>query len=169
MIICNLNSLKDYENLNKGFKKVKEFLENNDIKSLVKGKIDLGDDDFVNVLEPEGKGEDFNLEKLELHKNYIDVQVPVIDNEILFFDNIENCATTLVEYNSEKDVAFVMSKTYKKCYLNENDIAILFPNDAHYAIKIKKQNGKKLVFKISGQELVIRFLYMSQQTMIKRK
>ncbi len=141
MIITNLQGLKRYEALNGGFYKVANFIKSN--PDAVFGKHDLGDDDYVNVVDvkPSGDG------NLEIHQKYVDVFYFTKGDEIAFYGNAENF---IDDYNAEKDVRHVSPNSIKRLEVKEGEIYIVFPDDAHRVIIDKPSNSavKRYIFKI---------------------
>ena len=80
MIVDEVKNGMKYATLNPRFARAFEFLNNNDLESLPLGKMVLdGDDMWANVVELKGNTAD-NI-KMEVHRQYIDIQVPVSKTE----------------------------------------------------------------------------------------
>ncbi len=145
MIIDKLANCEKYENLHKDFKLVFDFLKNKDLSKMECGRHELrGNEVFFNLQEYSTKP----VQKLEAHKKYIDIQVPVKGEEYMGYTNIENTTVT-EEYNEEKDVMFLNGKVDKLLATNDMFL-IFFPEDAHMpALSVKEDKVvKKAIFKI---------------------
>ena len=82
MILDTLENVGLYETIHPRFKQAFDFLRKTDLASLPYGKIELdGSNLFVNVAEITGKTAE--VARLETHKRYIDIQVPVNASETI--------------------------------------------------------------------------------------
>lgn len=68
----------------------------------------------------------------EAHRQYIDIQFPIVGTEIIRCKPIEALNTTL-EYNSEKDYIQLEDNDqfYTQCRVGNGYFAVLYPNDSH--------------------------------------
>lgn len=145
MIIDVLNNSEKYIALHKDFKLVFDYLKNNDLKEMACGSYKLrGDDVFFNLQEYETK----NVQKLEAHKKYIDIQVVISGSEDMGYTDISNTEVS-EEYNEEKDVMFLKGEV-KTLRAENKNFLIFYPNDAHMpALAVNEpQTVKKAIFKI---------------------
>jgi biofilm protein TabA len=82
MILDSLENSGLYESIHPRFKQAFEFLRNTDLVSLPLGKVELdGTNLFVNVVDAIGKTPD--VSKMETHKKYIDIQIPISASETI--------------------------------------------------------------------------------------
>ena len=80
MIVDTLDNLKNYVALNPLFADVVKFIEENDLLALEVGKHEIkGKDLFVNIINQKGKMPDEAV--METHRNMLDIQIPLDDNE----------------------------------------------------------------------------------------
>lgn len=143
MIIDYGRNLKLYYGCNKNLQKIDKFIAENDLKTLPKGKYDLGDECFVNILESNPT----TSTKWECHEKYLDVQYMVIGSETIEYAIIENMNKT-TEYDAVKD-RYLGTGEGQQILVDEGAFMILFPEDAHCpGIKGKSDFLKKAVFKI---------------------
>ena len=148
MIIDKISKLERYAYI-PGVQKAVDFLKNNDISSLEKGKYDLGDDCFVKVSTydtiplPEGDV------SLEVHRNYLDLQIAWTGEEVMYFQALD-LGEEDKPYNKEKDVEFFTAPWMHQVVLNSENFALIFPNDLHNGSfdVDKTETIKKLVFKL---------------------
>lgn len=87
----------------------------------------------------------------ESHRKYIDIQYIFEGSEIMEVENINKLQTTQ-EYNESLDFAkYEQKPNSSTLIINENELAIFYPNDAHMPC-IKVDNNQKIikaVFKIA--------------------
>ena len=80
MIIGSLTQTKRFEILHPDFKKVFEYVRSGDWQQVTAGKIVLEEDKiWVNVDEVTGKSRE--AAKLEAHNRFIDIQIPLLQEE----------------------------------------------------------------------------------------
>ena len=90
---------------------------------------------------------------LESHQSFIDLQIPLFEDEMMGWQSLSKCVNVSQPYNSEKDIAF-----WNDCYdlffpLAKGNFVIFFPSDAHApAIGIGMQ--KKVVVKIRTIDII---------------
>lgn len=87
----------------------------------------------------------------ESHRKYIDIQYIFEGSEIMEVENINKLQITQ-EYNESLDFAkYEQKPNSSTLIINENELAIFYPNDAHMpCIKVdKNQKIIKAVFKIA--------------------
>ncbi|MCL2145519.1 MAG: YhcH/YjgK/YiaL family protein [Endomicrobia bacterium] len=72
-----------------------------------------------------------NEQKLEIHKKYVDLQYIIKGEDIIGWKSLYNCSDAPVEYNKEKDIAFLNDTPDFNIILNEGCFALFFPEDAH--------------------------------------
>ena len=145
MIIDNFENAEKYFILNPDFKLVFDFIKNNDLAAMECGKYELnGNKVFFNLQEYESK----HLQKLEAHKNYIDIQVVIKGEEYMGWTNINNTNVT-EQYDEEKDVMFLEGNV-SNLKADNKVFLIFYPEDAHMpALCIDEpRQVKKAIFKI---------------------
>ena len=82
MILDSLNNLGSYEALNPNFTKAIEFIKENDLASLPLGRNEIcGDLVYANVMEAQPKRKE--EARLEIHRRYIDIQIPISGDELM--------------------------------------------------------------------------------------
>ena len=147
MIIDTLENFGSYLCLHNNFKTVKEFLDNNDLKSLEVGRYELdGDNVYLSVQEYSSKIKD--QAKPEAHKKYIDIQIVISGEELIGYANIKDTKPYSF-YDADKDIEFLNGEV-EFFNATENKFFILYPQDAHMpSIAVEKPAlVKKAVFKV---------------------
>lgn len=145
MIIDVLTNSEKYINLNLDFKKVFEYLKNNNLKDMPCGSYEInGKELYFNLQEGITK----QTQKLEAHKKYIDIQVVITGEEYMGYTNINNTTIT-EEYDENKDVMFLNGEV-DKVKADEKTFVIFYPEDAHMpSLSVKEDKlVKKAIFKI---------------------
>lgn len=147
MVLDLLENLKYYEGLNPHFSKVVEFVRNNDLAGLPLGRNEIcGDYVYANVMEvkPKTKEEAF----IEVHRRYIDIQIPLSADEIMGYTPLNELPDA--DYNSTGDAAVYPVGMSARDYLNvhKGEFVIFFPQDGH-APAITPVPLKKVVIKVA--------------------
>ena len=148
MIIDTLKNLKNYEALNPLFKKVVDFLAENDLNALETGKHKIeGKDLFVNIQMAKGRSRE--AATLETHINMIDIQIPLDGEETFGYTPLGDLPA--FDYNAEKDITKygdTMAQTYVT--LKPGQMGIFFPQDGHAPCISDKAEIKKAIFKVKA-------------------
>jgi YhcH/YjgK/YiaL family protein len=148
MIIDTLKNLKNYEALNPLFKKVVDFLAENDLNALETGKHEIeGKDLFVNIQMAKGRARE--AATLETHINMIDIQIPLDGEETFGYTPLGDLPA--FDYNAEKDITKygdTMAQTYVT--LKPGQMGIFFPQDGHAPCISDKAEIKKAIFKVKA-------------------
>ncbi len=147
MVLDSLENLKNYEGLNPYFSKVISFIENSDLTTLPLGRNEIcGDLVYANVMEtkPKTKEEAF----IEIHRKYIDIQIPISHDEIMGYTPIAELPSA--DYSDADDVAIYPVGMPARDYFNvhKGEFTIFFPQDGH-APAITATPLKKVVIKVA--------------------
>ncbi len=146
MIIDRLENSTKYETLNPLFKKAFDYLKTLDFSKIETGKTILeGDDLFVLVSNSTLKTKE--NAKLEIHNNYIDIQMPVSKAEGFGWIATSELKSASAPFNTEKDIQFYedIPKTYFN--IEPGNFAVFFPEDGH-APCIGEDSILKIVVKV---------------------
>ncbi len=112
------------------FKKAFDYLKNTDLVALPAGKIELeGADLVINVVDITAKPE--ADAKMESHKEYIDIQVPVGKAETMGWIALDACKDVTLPYDAEKDIMFFADKATSFLNVQPYEFVVFFPEDAH--------------------------------------
>ena len=146
MIIADLNECHRYFNLHTRMKKIMEYILLHDFSQQEAKRITLdGDDLFLNLDEVELKPKE--VQRLEFHKRYIDVQVPLLQAETMGWTALSDLGSPDIAYNPDTDCGFYTQKAKEYFCIKPGQFTIFFPEDAHAPI-IGKGKQRKLVGKI---------------------
>lgn len=147
MILDLLENLKQYEALNPHFSKVVDFIENADLQNLPLGRNEIcGNAVYANVMEakPKAKEEAF----IEIHRKYIDIQIPISADETMGYTPIAELPAA--NYSEADDAAIYPVGMPARDYFNvhKGEFVIFFPQDGH-APAITPTLLKKVVIKVA--------------------
>lgn len=148
MIIDRLENLAEYACLNPLFAEAMDYLHNHDLLDAEIGKTVLKEKDLsvtIAYAPPKTKEE----AKLEAHKNYIDIQIPLTGVEVMGYTPSACCEETMVPYNSEQDIVFFTGTAQSYMAVEPGMFAVFFPQDAH-APGITQSGVKKAIFKVKA-------------------
>jgi len=144
MIIDTIDNLDKYKALNPLLSKAIEYLDSHDLLHQEIGKTSLqGTDLVVNLQQTKSKTKE--MAKLETHKDFIDIQIPLSDMEVLGYTPL--CNLPDAEYDKEKDITFYPGEAENYFTLKPGQFAIFFPQDGH-APGISNTGLKKIVVKV---------------------
>lgn len=130
MIIDSIEKLPEYAGLNPLFPKAIEYIRSLDFNNLPIGKIELdGKNLFVSVSESTLKTPE--NAKLEVHNEYIDIQLPVSKPEGFGWIARKDLKHESAPFNAEKDIQFFEDKSSMQFDLQPGNFAIFFPQDGH--------------------------------------
>lgn len=147
MVIDTLDNLGKYISLNPLFKKVAEFIKDNDLNKLENGKHEVdGNNIFVNIAT--AKGKDPYEAILETHKKMIDIQIPLDTAETYGYTPLCNLSDAI--YNEEKDITKYDGPAESFVTCNPGMFAIFFPQDGHAPCISTTESIHKAIFKVKA-------------------
>ena len=106
-----------------------------------------GKDLLVNVAQTNPKEKE--NAKLETHKDYIDIQIPLSGTEIMGYTAAQDCLPVDAPYNAEKDITFFEGLAEDYIAVKPGMFAIFFPQDGH-APGITPDGVKKIIVKVKA-------------------
>lgn len=146
MILDKLENADWYFDSVPGLKEFMQFYNDNDLEELPACKIYLdGKDLFVNILDFKGKEE--TKCRMEAHKDYLDIQIPLGDDEVMGWKAQVDCQEVTQEYDEGKDVEFYGDKATAKFTVPAGHFAVFFPSDAHQPGIAPGKEYRKLIVK----------------------
>ena len=130
MILDTLKSCEKYYSVHPRFQMAFEYLNSTDLSVLPVGKIQLeGDNLVVNVVDIKAKG--VEEAKMESHKLFIDIQIPVGKMETMGWIAIDACKNVSMPYDPDRDLMFFEDKATNFLNVQPYEFAIFFPEDTH--------------------------------------
>ena len=147
MILDVTDNLSQYEAIHPLFPTAAKFLNRPDLKELEDGKYEIeGKDLFAIVMRAAGRSED--EAKLEVHNNYIDIQVILQGTETMGWKDRAVCLTPEAAFDSEKDVQFFEDRPDTWFQVQPGQFALFFPADAHAPL-VATEEIHKVVIKVA--------------------
>ena len=148
MIVGKLKDLKRYFGIHPNIDLAIEYVLNNDLMALPKGKTIVNENVFINrdtyVANP--------IEKcfFENHEHYLDLQIVLKGKELFGYTDISNPTLEVTTpYNEEKDVTKYTAKEDAIYIVLEEGFALVFNEDIHLAkCKVNDELVEKAVVKI---------------------
>ena len=92
----------------------------------------------------EYKGKTKEDAKMEAHRQYVDIQMPLMGQEQLGWQTIDNCHDVITTYDVEKDIVFFATSLSMYITLHPGEFVIFFTEDVH-APEIGIEELKKVV------------------------
>lgn len=128
MISDTINNRHLYAPISQRIRTALDYLAETDFSVMDPGRYEIDGNNVYVLIQrydslPRAQG------KWECHKKYIDIQFIADGVEQIGFTNIAGMET-VVEYNPEKDIAFLTGKG-DYATLAKNSFCIFFPEDAH--------------------------------------
>lgn len=147
MVIDRLENIEKYASLNPLFAQAIDFLKSHDLNALEIGKTELSKDLLVNVAQTKPKGKEDA--KLETHRDFIDIQIPLSGTEVMGYTAAADCVPADAPYNEEKDITFFEGLAESYIAVKPGMFAIFFPQDGH-APGITPDGVKKVIVKVKA-------------------
>lgn len=150
MILANIADWERYADINPNLSQLFRFVTSNDLANFATTRIVLRDDDlFINMAEPTLKKAE--EQKLEVHRKYIDVHIPLSGEEIIGISHLSELSVESDEpFNEEDDYAVYSEPARNYVKVRPGQFCLVFPEDAHAPIigegKIKKAIAKVAVY-----------------------
>jgi len=130
MILDTLKNHHQYHALHPLFTRAFKFLENPESRKLPAGRYAIdGERLYAVVVCDNGKGQ--TGARLEIHKNYIDIQFEVTGTDSMGYKPTEACTAVAVAYDAEKDLGFFSDASETWVTLKPDTFAVFYPADAH--------------------------------------
>lgn len=143
MIIANIRDAEKYCSIDPRFIPVFEFLKT--LREDSDGGIE-GEDWRVNFSgkysDTSDKAPDGTPKVFEAHRKYIDIHYCISGSEGIGYADVKRL-TPITEYN-ETDDYVLLSGEYQRVILQEGDLCICFPEDAHIPLLKGATDGKVL-------------------------
>ncbi|MDR0657905.1 MAG: YhcH/YjgK/YiaL family protein [Mediterranea sp.] len=147
MVVDTLDNLEKYASLNPLFAQAIAYLKSTDLSVLEVGKTVLNNDLVVNVQQTAPKTKE--QAKLETHRLFIDIQIPLSGVEVMGYTAAKDCKPADAPYNAEKDITFFEGLADDYITVKQGMFAIFFPQDGH-APGITPAGVKKIVVKVKA-------------------
>lgn len=149
MIVANITDRAHYYALHPKMKQLFDFVLSHNLADMPTGRVDIdGDRLFVNIDESDMRPKEER--PLEIHRRYIDVQIPLTASETVGWKPLADITTpSVAPFNTHHDIAFFAEPAQAYIGVHPGQFYVMLPEDAHAPIigsgKIKKLIGKLLV------------------------
>lgn len=149
MILCRINEAARYRSISSHLAAAIDWLMKHFDDEFVKGIYTL---DEYSAAEITVKCEEPALlprekARLEAHKRFIDIHVPLKGTEIIGWAPVNALKYLQQAYNDQTDIEFYGDNAHSMLHVSKGQIVIFFPEDAH-APNIGLGNHRKLCIKI---------------------
>lgn len=146
MILSHLQDSARYEALHPLFKQAFDYIKGNDLSQVPAGRIELdGDKLFINVVDAQLVSP---LEqKLELHRKYIDIHVPLTQAELIAYKHIAFLGESEAPFDEAGDYALYADQQVCWTLVRPGEFLIVYPEDAHAPL-VGKGAQRKLIVKV---------------------
>ena len=101
MIVNSLKNISIYTSVYPHLKEAVDFIQNTGFDNLVSGKNDVSDNVYIMKNQGEKKSDFEGV--IEVHKEWIDIHIPLTDDEIIVFKALSECSVIEKEYDLEND------------------------------------------------------------------
>lgn len=146
MILDTLQNRELYYSLSPRLRTAFEWLDRTDVAALEVGRHDIdGDNIFVNVSELDLRPREEAA--LEVHNEYIDIQVVFGGREEFGWSPRSLAKLPRTEFDTAKDIQFFNDTPQTFYTVREGEFTILMPQDAH-APMLGSGHVRKLIFKV---------------------
>lgn len=147
MIYCKISDLSKYSYYSLNMKKAIEYILSQDLKALPLGKTII-EGEAIYLNKTNAKTMLAELLNYEVHRKYIDIQIDLDGDELIYIKN-DSCEIKQ-EYITNGDYAlYNFCEPNLKFNLNKEMCAIIFPNEMHIpCIKCTSEKVLKCVVKV---------------------
>ena len=129
MILDTMQNARSYYAAHRMFEKAFEFLGRKDLAQLPAGRVEIaGDALFAIVAQKEGAGK---AAKLESHRKYLDIQVPIRGLDLVGWSPLAACTENAEPFDAAKDIGFFSGRPEIWLPTPPGTFLILYPQDVH--------------------------------------
>lgn len=130
MILDSVNQFHNYIHLHPLFPEVSKYINSIDANNIRLGTHEIsGKDIFVIISNSILKTD--RESKLEIHDNYIDIQIPLSKTERFGWDNRRDLVEPIDAYDQAKDILFYNDIPSTYIDVKPLNFIIFYPEDAH--------------------------------------
>lgn len=146
MILDSLKNAEAYYGIHPLFKNAFEYLKSIDFSKAETGKIELDGKNLFVIISDSDLKSDADA-KLEVHNQYIDIQLPISKPETFGWKSRSELTEERESFNAERDIQFFKDKPVSFFSVSPADFCVFFPTDGH-APCIGEGKVRKVVLKI---------------------
>jgi biofilm protein TabA len=145
MIINLIKNLSIYKSAYANMQEAIDYIQRKEFHLLKEGKNEFSDNFYVVKIIGYKKSDFEGV--LEVHKEWIDIHIPLTDDEIIAFKEISECSNLTKEYDSENDYSLYDEEDISQVTLAKGYFCIIDTTMCHMAM-LGEGRLEKLVFKI---------------------
>ena len=147
MIVDNIKNASLYYNVHKRFKIAFDFLETIDFNNCNEGNFEVEGNNIKSIISTNKLKDKCNA-LLETHQKYIDIHIPISDNETFGWKSAKKLENSIDVYDSENDFELFRDIPTTYFTISPGEFAIFLSEDAHAPL-IGAGEFKKIIFKIA--------------------
>ncbi len=147
MILDRIENAKQYFALHQHLAKAFEYLASHDVAALADGRYEI-DGSRVYLLMAHSPGRGRQGARLEAHRRYIDVQIPLNAPEEMGWKETSLCRSVSKPYDPAADIEFFSDAPVSWITVEPGCFVLFFPHDAHAPLACTG-TIHKAVFKIA--------------------
>lgn len=144
-IQCSITDAARYRDLSPAFARAIDWLMEHNPADVAPGRYDIGLGVTVNCEEPRLRSA--SNARLEAHRRYADIHVPISGPEGVGMADIGSLSCPTADYDADRDIIFFADSYSDVTEIIPGEMLILFPEDAH-APNIGEGPHRKLCIKI---------------------
>lgn len=148
MIVDNLENAANYYSLHPLFKTAFEFIGQLDIHNAKPGTVKI-DGNLLKASIVETRLKPSEEAKIETHKKFIDIQIPVNKAETFGWKSLSSLSESQGEYNPDSDIEFFNDQPSTFVTLLPGEFIIFSPEDEHAPL-IGDGEIKKIIIKVTA-------------------
>lgn len=147
MILDNIENAPNYFGLHPLFEKAFDYINGLDMDNLTNGTVEV-ESAYLKVSIVESVLKNKAEAKLETHKKFIDIHIPVAKEEVFGWKSLNSLQQPVDEYDNQND--FQLFDDVPSAYINvlPEEFIVFSPEDAHAPL-IGEGNTKKIIIKIA--------------------
>lgn len=147
MIVDNLSNAANYYNLHPLFEKAFEFIGSLDINNVEAATTEI-DGNLLKATIAEGKLKPAEKAKLETHRKFIDIQVPITKAETFGWKSLSSLSQPKDGYDIDNDIEFFDDEPSTFVTIVPGEFIIFSPEDGHAPL-VGEGDIKKIIIKVA--------------------
>lgn len=139
--VDRLEYIGQYAGISAAFAKAVEFLKRGEFGTLAAGRHDIDGDNCFAIVNDEAELVAPSERKVEVHREYFDIQIPLSDSETYGVAELDPSAPG--SFDAEKDIGFYDQKTVPVT-LKPGEFAIFYPETCAHAPACSLSGPRKI-------------------------
>ena len=147
MLLDNIENAPNYFGLNPLFEKAFEYVRELDLNNLQEGTTEI-EGLYLKASAVKTVLKSKTEAKLEIHRKFIDIQIPIAREEIFGWKSLKNLKEPAQEYDSQNDFQLFDDEPSTFVHVRPGEFVIFSPEDAHAPL-IGEGITRKLILKVA--------------------